>query len=376
MNMKNIKSSRCISFILILLLALSSVTFGAEDLSQSEIDDLISRVEKGDPEAQFELGLVYYNGQNVKQNYEQAVYWFKKAAEQNHANAQHNLGIMYYNGWGTTQDYEQAFYWFEQAAKQGDITAQHNIGLMYYDGKGVRQDFGQAVYWLKKAAELGNPEAQYNLGIVYSNGKGRGQDDDEAVYWLKKAAENGHEEAKKIVSRIKITFVDANQPLNSKAQKDTAFQIRQIEDALAMYRMHNGFYPSTEQGLQALVTAPTIPPVPNHYNEGGYLKKVPNDAWGNLFVYRNFGNEVQIISYGRDGKKGGEGLDADIKNIEVRYEIEDAKQDNTKNITPTATNQSEKPEPVAANPQSKKSDYVELNPKIFKTEDEREAQAT
>ena len=98
MNMKNIKSSRCISFILILLLALSSVTFGAEDLSQSELDDLISRVEKGDPEAQFELGLVYYNGQNVKQNYEQAVYWFKKAAEQNHANAQHNLGIMYYNG--------------------------------------------------------------------------------------------------------------------------------------------------------------------------------------------------------------------------------------------------------------------------------------
>lgn len=144
-----------------------------------------------------------------------------------------------------------------------------------------------------------------------------------------------------------------------------------------MYRLHNGFYPSTEQGLQALVTSPTTPPLPTkHYQEGGYLKRVPNDAWGNPFVYRNFETEIQIMSYGRDGKKGGEGLDADIKNIEVRYEIEDAKQDNTKNITPTATNQSEKPEPVAANPQSKKSDYVELNPKIFKTEDEREAQAT
>lgn len=139
--MKNIKSFRCISFILILLLALSSVTFGAEDLSQSELDDLISRVEKGDPEAQFELGLIYYNGQNVKQDYEQAIYWFKKAAENGIVEAQHNLGVIYYNSWGIKQDYEQAFYWFKKSAEQNYAISQDSLGMMYKNGLGTKKEY-------------------------------------------------------------------------------------------------------------------------------------------------------------------------------------------------------------------------------------------
>ena len=101
----------------------------------------------------------------------------------------------------------------------------------------------------------------------------------------------------------------------SEAQRTAAAtQIRSIEDALEMYRMHNGFYPSTAQGLEALVTAPTTSPVPKRYADGGYMKKIPDDPWGNPYIYRNEGGRVKIISTGPDGEEGGEGLNADITN--------------------------------------------------------------
>lgn len=106
-------------------------------------------------------------------------------------------------------------------------------------------------------------------------------------------------------------------PQVAEAQRTTAqTQIRSLEDALEMYRMHNGFYPSTSQGLDALVTAPTTSPVPKRYANGGYLKKVPEDPWGNPYVYRNQNGRIQIISYGPDGEEGGDGVNADITNEE------------------------------------------------------------
>ncbi len=104
-------------------------------------------------------------------------------------------------------------------------------------------------------------------------------------------------------------------PQVAEAQRTSAqTQIRSIEDALEMYRMHNGFYPSTQQGLDALVSAPTTSPVPKHYQDGGYLKKVPEDPWGNPYVYRNNNGRISIVSYGPDGEEGGEGVNADISN--------------------------------------------------------------
>ncbi|MBQ4432234.1 MAG: type II secretion system major pseudopilin GspG [Synergistaceae bacterium] len=104
-------------------------------------------------------------------------------------------------------------------------------------------------------------------------------------------------------------------PQVAEAQRTTAAtQIRSLEDALEMYRMHNGFYPSTQQGLEALVTAPTTSPVPKRFAEGGYLKKVPDDPWGTPYVYRNNNGRITITSYGPDGEEGGEGVNADITN--------------------------------------------------------------
>ena len=93
-----------------------------------------------------------------------------------------------------------------------------------------------------------------------------------------------------------------------------ASDIRAIQTALDLYRLDNFKYPTTEQGLQALVTQPTDPTITN-YRSGGYLPSLPKDPWGNPYQYVSpgaNGRDYDIISYGRDGKPGGEGYDADI----------------------------------------------------------------
>ncbi|MFO7765857.1 MAG: type II secretion system major pseudopilin GspG [Pelovirga sp.] len=95
-----------------------------------------------------------------------------------------------------------------------------------------------------------------------------------------------------------------------------ATQIRSFEEALGMFRLDNGFYPSTEQGLEALVTKPTIGRIPTRYKDGGYIRRIPDDPWGNSYVYLSPGvhGDYDLLSYGADGQPGGEGDNADITN--------------------------------------------------------------
>jgi len=93
-------------------------------------------------------------------------------------------------------------------------------------------------------------------------------------------------------------------------------QIRNIETGLKLYKLDNGNFPSTEQGLQALVTKPTVGKIPTKYKDDGYLenKNVPKDPWGNdyLYVFPGQHGAYDIVSYGADGKEGGDGADKDI----------------------------------------------------------------
>ena len=84
--------------------------------------------------------------------------------------------------------------------------------------------------------------------------------------------------------------------------------------ALKLYKLDNGRFPSTEQGLKALVEKPATPPLTGNWKHGGYLEKMPKDPWGNAYLYLAPGlkDEIEIISYGADGQSGGEGYDADI----------------------------------------------------------------
>ena len=95
-----------------------------------------------------------------------------QAAKQGDAPAQYNLGLMYTQGQGVRQDYVEAVKWYRKAAEQGDAVAQYNLGLKYADGIGVRQDYVEAVKWYHKAAEQGLAGAKYNLGLNYAYGRG------------------------------------------------------------------------------------------------------------------------------------------------------------------------------------------------------------
>lgn len=92
--------------------------------------------------------------------------------------------------------------------------------------------------------------------------------------------------------------------------------ISTLAQALKLYRLDNRRYPTTEQGLQALVTKPTLAPVPDNWKGGGYIEKLPLDPWSKPYQYLNPGlhGEIDIFSFGADGVAGGQGVDADIGN--------------------------------------------------------------
>lgn len=95
-------------------------------------------------------------------------------------------------------------------------------------------------------------------------------------------------------------------------------QISNLETALKMYRLDNGQYPTTDQGLQALIEKPTVGIIPKNWRGGGYLekRKVPSDPWDNPYIYIAPGlhGDYDILSYGEDGMRGGEKFNADIEN--------------------------------------------------------------
>lgn len=88
--------------------------------------------------------------------------------------------------------------------------------------------------------------------------------------------------------------------------------ISAFKTALDRYYLDNGSYPTSDQGLAALVAAPTTGRIPADYPEGGYIEKVPNDPWGNPYYYQSDGNSYVLKSFGADGVEGGTGKNADI----------------------------------------------------------------
>lgn len=116
-----------------------------------------------------------------------------------------------------------------------------------------------------------------------------------------------------IVAPNVIGRVDDAQITKAKAE------ISNIENAMKFYRLDNFNYPTTEQGLDALVNKPADPNVKN-WKSGGYLDRLPADPWGNPYIYLSPGNqrEIDIYTLGRDGQPGGEGVDGDIGNWDLQ----------------------------------------------------------
>jgi general secretion pathway protein G len=113
-----------------------------------------------------------------------------------------------------------------------------------------------------------------------------------------------------IIIGILISMVGTNifPALEEAEVTASEFQLKQIENSLSMYRMKNARYPTSEEGLKALVTPPG--------GETRYMDSIPKDSWGNEYLYVSPGqkNDYDLYSLGRDGQEGGEGIDADIGN--------------------------------------------------------------
>ncbi|MHB8090140.1 MAG: tetratricopeptide repeat protein [Syntrophales bacterium] len=211
------------------------------------VRELRPLAERGNADAQFNLGSLYYQGWGLPQDYQEAVHWFRKAAEQRHPHAQATLGTIYAEGVQgvIAKDYPQALMWFIFAAAQGDAEAmefrnelaarmtpaqiteaqkmarefkpedayaklyrelkslaergdpdaQLKVGLMHYQGRSAQKDLGEALQWFRKSAAQGNALAQANVGYMYDMGEGVPQNHVEAAGWYLKAAERGNAQA-------------------------------------------------------------------------------------------------------------------------------------------------------------------------------------
>ena len=193
-----------------LIFAFSDLNFYSEDFGKQVVDgfvsglnmpvslsqeceDLIKKAMEGDAVAQNRLGVRYYDGKGIEQDYVEAVKWYRKSAEQGNSSAQNRLGVCYYKGNGVEQDYVEAVKWQRKSAEQGNDWGQYNLANCYYDGKGIEQDYSEAVKWFRKSAEQGNSSAQNRLGVCYYKGNGVEQNYSEAVKWQRKSAEQGND---------------------------------------------------------------------------------------------------------------------------------------------------------------------------------------
>lgn len=160
--MKEIVSS---VIILLLFSAVSITSASASNQTTNCVDqvdgfkEIIQSAEQGDANAQRELGVMYYFGDGVQQDYKEAFKWYSKSAVQGTAAAQGALGTLYYHGKGVSRDHKEALKWYSKSAEQGYVKAQVMLGYMYYNSEGAPQDYVLAHMWFNLAAVQGNINA-------------------------------------------------------------------------------------------------------------------------------------------------------------------------------------------------------------------------
>ncbi|MFO0997416.1 MAG: tetratricopeptide repeat protein [Alphaproteobacteria bacterium] len=141
----------------------------------------------GNPTAQYRLGQMYFLGQGVAQNPNEAAKWFRSAAEKGDAGAQYHLGLLFDTGRGVKENAAEAAKWFRLAAEQNDPQAQFTLGYLYQDGRGVAKNGPEALKWYQRAAEQGHAIALFAMGICYRGCLGVTNDPVQTHMWLELA---------------------------------------------------------------------------------------------------------------------------------------------------------------------------------------------
>jgi len=164
---------------------------------KAAINEFKPLVVEGYAPAQYQMGLIYLNGNGVRKDPGQAFELFSLAADQNYPDAQFQLAVMYTDGIGVKQNKKMAFELTEKAAKKGLASAEFNLGVMYYNGEGVVKNYLIASRWYQKAANQNYALAQFNLALMYYEGKGVEKDIEKSYIWNTISARNGYVQAQK-----------------------------------------------------------------------------------------------------------------------------------------------------------------------------------
>jgi hypothetical protein len=148
--------------------------------------------------ADFNAGIKAYQ----RDDYATAYREWKPLAKKGDPAAQYNLGLLYHFGLGVRRDEAEAAKWYGLAAEQGDADAQHAIGDFYIEGLWGKPEYAEAAEWFRLAAEQGHAEAQRKLGALYARGRGVPKNQIKAAKWLRRAAKQGDAKAKRLIRRL------------------------------------------------------------------------------------------------------------------------------------------------------------------------------
>ncbi|MEE8119617.1 MAG: tetratricopeptide repeat protein [Gammaproteobacteria bacterium] len=155
--------------------------------TKHDVDDAKQQAKFGDLESQYNVGVMLVSRNRVTE----AAYWYDQAARRGHNLAQYNLAVLYFNGEGVPRNFKRAAALLSSSAEKGNADAQYLLGRIYFTGQGVQRDFAKEAEWYQRAAEQGHALAQYNLGALYYLGEGVGQDKIEAYAWWSVAHQLG-----------------------------------------------------------------------------------------------------------------------------------------------------------------------------------------
>jgi len=227
-----------------------------ETQTPGNAEPLLTAANSGDANAQAQLGEKYLLGEGVAKDYDLALLWYRKAAEQNNPKGQLGMAALYFNGNGVVRDYVEAFQWFHKAADLGDTKGLSALGMCYKNGWGVEKDLIGAFSWYLKAAQNGDADAEENVGSMYMDGKGVTQDYVEARKWLQKSADQGNGSAESGLGMM--CFFGQGVPADrAEALKwflksaDHGYALGQYS-AGCMYRDGDGTSVDTERAIQLL----------------------------------------------------------------------------------------------------------------------------
>ena len=170
----------------------------------------------------FDQGVEAY----MRGDYELALDEFSELAQNGHSGAQYNLGLMYNNGNGVGRDMFEAVDWWRRAAFQGHASAQYNLGLLYEGDDEVAEDFLEAARWYRSAAEQGHSNAQNNLGLLYEGGYGLERNKVLALMWFELSAARGNVVARRNVVALTDKMSAAEMLVGRRAAGDCAENLR------------------------------------------------------------------------------------------------------------------------------------------------------